>query len=70
MIQRLTQAEQARDVTALADVQELLEIETETWRLVQQNFAEARGTAVKPPLAPGPLWNAAAGSDGSLCVDA
>jgi flagellar protein FliS len=70
MIKELTQAEQSRDRARLANLRELLEIETETWRLVQQNIAGTGGTVVTPPLHPGPLWNATSGSEGSLCVDA
>lgn len=70
MIQQLTRAEKSRDLAVLGDLRGLLEIETETWRLVQQNFADARGTVVTPPLEPSPLWNTASGSEGSLCLDA
>lgn len=70
MIAQLTQAEQNRDLAILADLRGLLEIETETWRLVQQNAAGARGTAVAPPLDPAPLWNTGSSSESSLCLDA
>ena len=70
MLAQLTQAEQNRDLAVLADLRGLLQIEAETWLLVQQNVAGARGTAVTPPLDPGPLWNTASGSEGSLCLDA
>ncbi len=70
MIKELTQAERGRDLAVLAELRSLLEIETETWRLVHQNAAGAQATAALPSLEPGPLWDAASGSTGSLCLDA
>lgn len=69
MIKQLTQAELNHDVAALTELRGLLEIETETWRLVQQN-ATATAAAVPAPHAPAPLWSSVGGSEGSLCVDA
>jgi flagellar protein FliS len=70
MIKQLTEAELTRSLSALNGLQELLEIETETWRLVQQNLAGTSGTIVSPSMESGPLWSSASSSEGSLCVDA
>lgn len=45
MLKQLTQAEQAHSLPQLGQLQELLEIEAETWLLVQQDLAGHRSTA-------------------------
>ena len=74
-IKLLTEAEQARDLAKLSQLQDLLETDAETWLLVQQKLATAQyvpesqpSSAPPPPM--GGLWSGSIGNETSLCIDA
>lgn len=64
----LTEAELGRDFAKLDQLRGILEIEAETWRLVQQKLAEPHLASPPPPL--GGLWSSSSTNESSLCIDA
>ena len=70
-IQLLTEAELTRDIAKLGQLRDLLEIDAETWRQLQQKLAQAPPSAhAAPPPPLGGLWSSPIGNETSLCVDA
>lgn len=65
----LTEAELNRDLKKLAQLRSLLEIEAETWLLVQQKLAQPHTTSA-PPAPMGGIWGSSVGNESSLCIDA
>lgn len=61
MAKLLTSAEQTQNLDEIRQLRSLLEIEAETWQLVQQAQSTANAAMPSLPVTP---------SDGSFCVDA
>jgi flagellar secretion chaperone FliS len=71
MIALLTQAERSLSLPKMAELQALLEIEAETWQLVQQNLAVTMLQHQQSiPSASAGLTCLENSSEGSLCIDA
>lgn len=79
MLKLLAQAKQVHSLDQLSELQSLLEMEAETWLLVQKDLGSQRtsvtGAPLPPGMAQGPFFqtgqnNATASNEGSLCIDA
>lgn len=68
-IQLLTEAELGCDLRRMAQLQELLEIDAETWLQVHMKLTAAPSHAIPPPPLGG-LWSSSVGTETSLCIDA
>ncbi|MFO1062448.1 MAG: flagellar export chaperone FliS [Pirellulales bacterium] len=71
MLTLLTKAEVAGEIKPLDDLHNLLEIELETWDLVQKQLSAAPRAAAMPTLSYGASSDSPLSStEGSLCLDA
>lgn len=71
MLTLLTKAEVAGEFKPLDDLHNLLEIELETWDLVQKQLSAAPRAAAMPTLSYGASSDSPlSGAEGSLCLDA